>query len=172
MVQEPPHNNSIDHESPQPFDPDQQPINRLQSNLSERNQVNTLAVLAHALEPNTVQGPSPQTPGSSRSALMEESSYSINTGTSTSRNPTRLSIDDDHQNGSYGTLMIGNRGRSKYLGPTAGSEWLKEVIYLYTFLFLVLELTVLVGNAGHIRYPLTDACPFTNATWGLDTLST
>ncbi|KIL92314.1 hypothetical protein FAVG1_04723 [Fusarium avenaceum] len=126
MVQEPPHNNSIDHESPQPFDPDQQPINRPHSNLSERNQANPLAVLAHALEPYTVQGPSPQTPESSRSALMEESSYSINTGTSTSRNPTRLSIDDDHQNGSYGTLMIGNRGRSKYLGPTAGSEWLKE----------------------------------------------
>ncbi|KAI2919210.1 hypothetical protein CBS147320_8664 [Aspergillus niger] len=30
------------------------------------------------------------------------------------------------QSGSYGTLMLGKGGRSKYLGPTAGSEWLKE----------------------------------------------
>ncbi|KAL1865142.1 hypothetical protein VTK73DRAFT_5467 [Phialemonium thermophilum] len=30
------------------------------------------------------------------------------------------------QNGSYGTLMFGKGGRSKYLGPTAGSEWLKD----------------------------------------------
>jgi hypothetical protein len=58
---------------------------------------------------------------------MEESSYSINTGTSASSNPAQLPIDDDNQNGSYGTLMLGKRGLSKYLGPTAGSEWLKEV---------------------------------------------
>ncbi|KAL4764891.1 Zn(II)2Cys6 transcription factor [Aspergillus foveolatus] len=28
--------------------------------------------------------------------------------------------------GSHGTLMLGKGGRSKYLGPTAGSEWLKD----------------------------------------------
>lgn len=61
---------------------------------------------------------------------MGELSHSINTGTSASSNPARLSIDDGDQNGSYGTLMLGKRGTSKYLGPTAGSEWLKEVIYL------------------------------------------
>jgi hypothetical protein len=49
---------------------------------------------------------------------------------------------------------------------------LKEVIHLYTCPFLMLELTVLVGNAGHIRYPITDACPLASATWGLNTLST
>jgi hypothetical protein len=35
--------------------------------------------------------------------------------------------DEDEQDGSYGTLILGNGGRSKYLGPTAGSEWLKDV---------------------------------------------
>ena len=28
---------------------------------------------------------------------------------------------------SYGTLMLSEGGRSKYLGPTAGSEWLRDV---------------------------------------------
>lgn len=37
------------------------------------------------------------------------------------------SIDDAAQDGSYGTLMLGEGGRSKYLGPTAGSEWLRDV---------------------------------------------
>ncbi|KAJ9144638.1 Transcription factor [Pleurostoma richardsiae] len=36
------------------------------------------------------------------------------------------SANNGQQSGSYGTLMLGKRGRSKYLGPTAGSEWLKE----------------------------------------------
>ena len=31
------------------------------------------------------------------------------------------------QDGSYGTLMLSEGGRSKYLGPTAGSEWLRDV---------------------------------------------
>ncbi|CVL07393.1 uncharacterized protein FMAN_14333 [Fusarium mangiferae] len=130
-VRQPLENSTTHHENPQPFDSSQQPANHSHhipphSNLTDRTQVNPLTLLARAFEPYTVQGPSPQTPGSSRSARMEESSYSINTGTSASSNPARLSIDDDSQNGSFGTLMLGKRGRSKYLGPTAGSEWLKE----------------------------------------------
>ncbi|KAK4937550.1 hypothetical protein LTR10_021842 [Elasticomyces elasticus] len=38
----------------------------------------------------------------------------------------RGNIDDDEPVGSYGTLMLNKDGRSKYLGPTAGSEWLKD----------------------------------------------
>ncbi|KAJ4987063.1 transcriptional regulatory protein C1F7.11c 2 [Stagonosporopsis vannaccii] len=34
--------------------------------------------------------------------------------------------DDATQDGSYGTLMLSEGGRSKYLGPTAGSEWLRD----------------------------------------------
>lgn len=60
---------------------------------------------------------------------MAEALYSVPTGAtgaSASSNPARQSIDDGQQSGSHGTLMLGKRGRSKYLGPTAGSEWLKE----------------------------------------------
>lgn len=31
----------------------------------------------------------------------------------------------------HGTLVIGKSGRSKWLGPTAGTEWLKNVSYLF-----------------------------------------
>jgi hypothetical protein len=35
-------------------------------------------------------------------------------------------LDSEEQRESFGTLMLSKGGRSKYLGPTAGSEWLKE----------------------------------------------
>ncbi|KAH7082385.1 fungal-specific transcription factor domain-containing protein [Paraphoma chrysanthemicola] len=35
-------------------------------------------------------------------------------------------VADGEDNGSYGTLMLSNGGLSVYLGPTAGSEWLKD----------------------------------------------
>ena len=31
------------------------------------------------------------------------------------------------QDGSHGTLLLDKEGRARYLGPTAGSEWLKDV---------------------------------------------
>lgn len=34
---------------------------------------------------------------------------------------------DVEEEQSYGTLVMGQGGRSKYLGPTAGSEWLRDV---------------------------------------------
>jgi hypothetical protein len=48
------------------------------------------------------------------------------------RPPTRGPTDaatrhDDEQSASHGTLMLEKDGRSQYLGPTAGSEWLKDV---------------------------------------------
>ncbi|KAF2829606.1 hypothetical protein CC86DRAFT_285630 [Ophiobolus disseminans] len=36
------------------------------------------------------------------------------------------STDEAAEDGSYGTLMLSEGGRSKYLGPTAGSEWLRD----------------------------------------------
>ncbi|KAH7070681.1 hypothetical protein BKA63DRAFT_545166 [Paraphoma chrysanthemicola] len=35
-------------------------------------------------------------------------------------------VADGEDSGSYGTLMLSNGGLSVYLGPTAGSEWLKD----------------------------------------------
>lgn len=34
---------------------------------------------------------------------------------------------DGGEDFSHGTLMLSKEGRAKYLGPTAGSEWLKDV---------------------------------------------
>lgn len=34
---------------------------------------------------------------------------------------------DSEMNDAHGTLLLSREGRSKYLGPTAGSEWLKDV---------------------------------------------
>lgn len=42
---------------------------------------------------------------------------------STTTQSLKLSA-DEHV---YGTLMLGHGGQSKYLGPTAGSDWLKDV---------------------------------------------
>lgn len=39
-------------------------------------------------------------------------------------------VESDDQNISYGTLTLNTDGRSQYLGPTAGSEWLKDVSHL------------------------------------------
>jgi len=132
--QEPLDTNATRLENAQPFDPNlnQHTINRShhipsRSNASGPNQVNPLTLLAHALEPYTTQAPSPRTPASAPSGRLEEPAHSINTGTSAPSNPARYTIEDERENGSYGTLMLGKRGRSKYLGPTAGSEWLKEV---------------------------------------------
>lgn len=47
------------------------------------------------------------------------------------RNAPLQMMDDDEQMGSDGTLMLDKGGRSKYLGPTAGSEWLKDVCDSY-----------------------------------------
>ncbi|EEU39690.1 uncharacterized protein NECHADRAFT_82125 [Fusarium vanettenii 77-13-4] len=131
--QEPLDTNATRLENAQPFNPNlnQHTINRShhipsRSNASDPNQVNPLTLLAHALEPYTTQAPSPRTPASAPSGRLEEPAHSINTGTSASSNPARYTIEDERENGSYGTLMLGKRGRSKYLGPTAGSEWLKE----------------------------------------------
>jgi hypothetical protein len=46
-----------------------------------------------------------------------------------SRSPLNsiLSSESPNDGSAYGTLMLGKGGRSKYLGPTAGSDWLKDV---------------------------------------------
>lgn len=42
-------------------------------------------------------------------------------------NPSLQPVNNHEQNASHGTLVLDQGGRSKYLGPTAGSEWLKDV---------------------------------------------
>lgn len=88
------------------------------------DQPNPLALLAQALEPFAVQGPS-HSPHSARSGMGEQL-HNIPTGASGSSASVRQAFENAQESGSYGTLMLSKRGRSKYLGPTAGSEWLKE----------------------------------------------
>ncbi|THC88987.1 hypothetical protein EYZ11_011571 [Aspergillus tanneri] len=77
-----------------------------------RNDIDQLALLARALQPETVLGPaSVPTHGN---AVPEQ------------RNFTSQPVDVNEGSGSYGTLMLSKGGRSRYLGPTAGSEWLKD----------------------------------------------
>ena len=97
---------------------------------SNHNEPNSLTLLAHTLERYATHGPSPGTPISAPPDRMAEPLNSALSGASFSGNPAQQSIDDAQQGGSYGTLMLSKRGRSKYLGPTAGSEWLKEASYL------------------------------------------
>lgn len=122
-------------ESPQPTHPSQQSTDSyshasLLGHTSNNNEVNPLTLLANALEPYAVRGPSARTSTSAPPAdRLAEPLYSVPSGASGSSNPARQPIDDGQQGGSYGTLMLSTRGRSKYLGPTAGSEWLKEVTH-------------------------------------------
>ena len=51
-------------------------------------------------------------------------------GASAPGNSAMQLVDEYAQTGSHGTLMLDKAGRSKYLGPTAGSEWLKDVCHL------------------------------------------
>ncbi|KAI0891439.1 hypothetical protein F4806DRAFT_302651 [Annulohypoxylon nitens] len=98
----------------------------IQENSGNHNNFNPLNLLAHALDPYAVQGHSPSNSNPAPIGNTGESLYNVPNLSRGSINATRQSIDNDQQSGSYGTLMLSQRGRSKYLGPTAGSEWLKE----------------------------------------------
>lgn len=116
------HTSNLDQDSTK--HPQQLPM---QASPSDHDDCNPLTILAQALEPYTAQDAglrnSTSTP-SGRMATPNRTSHCEATGSS---NPARRPAEDDGHSGSYGTLMLSNRGRSKYLGPTAGSEWLKEV---------------------------------------------
>ncbi|KAM5344358.1 hypothetical protein ACJ41O_012895 [Fusarium nematophilum] len=99
----------------------QQPTGR-----AHNDELNPLSILAQELEPYAIQGPAPCTPAPAPPDRMAEPLYNVPTATSGSSNLTRNAADNGQESGSYGTLMVSKRGRSKYLGPTAGSEWLKE----------------------------------------------
>lgn len=122
-------------ESSQPTNPPQESTDSynhasLLGHTVNHNDVNPLTLLANALEPYAVRGPSPRTSTSAPpTERLAEPLYSVPSGASGSSNPARQPVDDGQQSGSYGTLMLSTRGRSKYLGPTAGSEWLKEVTH-------------------------------------------
>ena len=84
------------------------------------------SLLSSSLGPCTVQGAISQSPPS----LTPGNAGPLNGIPSRdggSSSTALQHIDHGEQNGSHGTLMLSKGGRSKYLGPTAGSEWLKDV---------------------------------------------
>jgi hypothetical protein len=95
-----------------------------------RNQDEQLNLLARAFEPYAAQDSSPSNLTRVSSNRNAAPPYGI-LRTPTDATSTNISAfqpaEDGEHDGSYGTLMLGQGGRSKYLGPTAGSEWLKDV---------------------------------------------
>ncbi|PYI29943.1 hypothetical protein BP00DRAFT_437272 [Aspergillus indologenus CBS 114.80] len=89
-------------------------------NGNRRDDFEQLALLAHALQSDPLQESSSAASGRiNLSGLSDRRNSGY-------QNPVPQPLGVAEQNGSYGTLMLGKGGRSKYLGPTAGSEWLKE----------------------------------------------
>lgn len=109
-------------EAPQSLAPPQ--YDHHDQDVSGRLQVQDLG-LPHAVEPPSAPGGDPnslpavplQFPTVNRASFSEAGSGRRHTP----------AIDNDDAGGSYGTLLCSDGGRSKYLGPTAGSEWLKDV---------------------------------------------
>lgn len=88
---------------------------------NNNDELDQLALLAHQLKPYAIQGPPSHSPTGTLGGFP--------TGASGSINPPLQPTDDGETSGSHGTLMLSKGGRSKYLGPTAGSEWLKDVCH-------------------------------------------
>ncbi|KAK5455824.1 hypothetical protein LTS15_005141 [Exophiala xenobiotica] len=82
-----------------------------------------LASLATAFEPYAVNHMGSTAMATGRPAAPL---YGSQTGAIALSNDLLQSPDKADPGGSHGTLMLGRGGRAKYLGPTAGSEWLKD----------------------------------------------
>lgn len=85
-------------------------------------------------ETNPIQQP-PHSPTSRTAGPLP----SVPSGGIASGGPTFQSVGDGEKSGSYGTLMLSKGGRSKYLGPTAAIEWLKDVCRLGLIVLNVLN---------------------------------
>lgn len=123
---------AFSHQQPQPQHQAQIPQDQLQGRAMEsstrsEDHHGQLAASSAPVRPFTThstpsRGSRPAIPGRITGTL-----HSNTSGIRGSSNPDSQTIDNYHQNGSHGTLMLDKEGRSKYLGPTAGSEWLKDV---------------------------------------------
>ncbi|KAL4970486.1 fungal specific transcription factor domain-containing protein [Aspergillus stella-maris] len=81
-------------------------------NQGHPNNLNGFAFFVPSAPPQTVQDPSSVPSGSTTAPWPN--------------NATQPGVNAGDEGGSHGTLMLGRGGRSKYLGPAAGSEWLKD----------------------------------------------
>lgn len=85
-------------------------------------QLDHLAFLASSMEHSQSAG----SPFVVASAMGNPAGMTLQGTFPPSNSYTQFGETEDSMRGSYGTLLLGKGGRSKYLGPTAGSEWLKD----------------------------------------------
>ena len=99
-----------------------------QTRSGNNDKLEQLALLARAIGPVAVQPNSSHSPTTMPPpGQLARDPSSAPSGTSGSNHPHTRAVDAENADGSYGTLMVSKGGQSKYLGPTAGSEWLQAV---------------------------------------------
>lgn len=115
----------------------------------------------------------PQTPQVAASPSLSNATSSLHTTAGSVRpnnennednDVANSQVNDEEKSNSYGTLVMSRGGRSKYLGPTAGSEWLKDVqvgFLVSCVLCLELILSFIVVDDFHNTTLTTPTCPAT-----------
>jgi len=102
----------------------QQNMDQMQSNSQSDNRYPIhLPVGSFAPEYETVPYTTPEMLRDGRSGWMDDPVMQQQTSNPGSTLPQLRPTDQQ----GVGTLLIGRAGRSKFLGPTAGSEWLNDV---------------------------------------------
>ncbi|KAI9147388.1 hypothetical protein HJFPF1_12408 [Paramyrothecium foliicola] len=101
---------------------------QLSITLSKSQHQHDLLIASTAAKPNNVSRPLSQPNHSSLAPgpLAEPPLRSMPVAANAPGEPDIGSMENSEQSGSYGLLVLTKGGRSKYLGPTAGSEWLKD----------------------------------------------
>lgn len=95
---------------------------------SEHIELDRLATIANTLPPHPFESRIVQSSASMPSEGVDEPFTNIASGLGSGASQhTFISNEDGDPNDAHGTLLLSREGRSKYLGPTAGSEWLKDV---------------------------------------------
>lgn len=121
---------SADHQPRQPADPDSLTPSRQPADCNAFTQSRQLADPPTFTPPPVEEVQSvqfdftePQGEWSPHASILQQSTPSV------AADPVANPIPMDPSPGgqSFGTLVISHSGRSKYLGPTAASEWLKDV---------------------------------------------
>lgn len=117
-------------------------LGRQDQSIAPQSRLDSLALLSAQMADGSSISP-PNQLNSDLNALAQSQTSKGGIGTLLSQGPIRSQhhasasaqapstqavqhVDDGDQGGSYGTLMLSKNG-SRYLGPTAGSEWLKDV---------------------------------------------
>lgn len=100
---------------------------QIHSNRGNQADLSHLANVASTLEPCSVDVRPGHSSMSTPSDVLQKTFQNMASEIGSAASNPVLAHDDTDANDAHGTLMLSKEGRSKYLGPTAGSEWLKDV---------------------------------------------